>query len=193
MTLVTLAEVSLFLNTAGESWTTGPHCSSSGPCFAPAFNFLNYTLSVCAFVCHSIHVGAGRQLLINSSLPPRGCWVQGQVVRLGWYPLSRFIIPVSVLEARFDVFTWLTWHLHVSQAGLRGIEMVGVDHNQSVHTFLPTIPLYQWGHESSRKDRDFGLWVLAGNSVWERMGMWQWDWLSPSLRSVAVYTLSLSS
>lgn len=47
MTLVTLSEVTLFLNTAGESWTIGPHCSSSGPCFVPVFNFLNYTVSVC--------------------------------------------------------------------------------------------------------------------------------------------------
>lgn len=56
------------------------------------------------------------------------------------------------------------------------------------HSFLP-FPLYQWGHKSSRKDRDFGLWVLAENSVWEKMGMWQWDCLSPSLGSVAEFIL----
>lgn len=115
MTLVTPSEVTLFLNTAGESWTTGPHCSSSGPCFVPVLNFLNYTLSVCPFACHSIHAGVGRQLLRNSFLlPPRGCWVQGKVVRLGWHVL----LPTEPSHHPYFCFGSKIWRVYLVDLAL---------------------------------------------------------------------------
>lgn len=110
------------------------------------------------------------------------------------YPLSHLIIPVFVLEARFDVFTLLTWHLHVSRLASRVLSWwVWTTTSLFTHSFLP-FPLYQWGHKSSRKDRDFGLWVLAENSVWEKNGHVAMRLLiSKPWISCRVYTLSLSS
>lgn len=107
------------------------------------------------------------------------------------YPLSHFIIPVFVLEARFGVFTWLTWHLHVSQAGLPGVEMVGVDHSQSVRTFLSTVPSISVTDQAGKIEiLDFGFWqkILRENGhVAVRLLI-----SKPSI-SCRVYTLSLSS